>query len=520
MDQYLIYLRKSRQDRELELATGSHDTLQRHRTKLLALAKEQQLHIVEILEEVVSGDTIAARPAMQRLLSLVETGEYAGVLCMEVARLARGNTQDQGIVSETFRWSKTKIITPGKIYDPSDDADDDFFAFSLFAARWEYKTINKRLNQGRMASLEEGKFIAGTAPYGYEKYKLKGQKGYSLRPHPQTAEVVRRIFDLYTSGEPDENGVLQPLGSYKISKRLNSENIPSPGGTLWTASSVRDVLKNPTYKGDVRWHFRPVTKRMEGGVLRISTPTNANATVRKGIHEPLVSEEVWDKAYALRTGNAHSCIPEKRTPQNPLVGLIYCARCGHAMTRMLAAGHNRHDRYACLNAECKTISHRADATERAVLEAMAAWLEDYRLSETEQQDDRIDVVKKAGQELRKKEAALQQLETQQGRLYDLLEQGVYTTEVFLQRSQELAARKEQLQEDLRQSRAAVEKAKAAMTMWRTVIPTMEHVLQAYDFDASAQERNQLLKQAIEKIIYEKDDSGRQPTLYFYPKITK
>lgn len=520
MDQYLIYLRKSRQDRELELATGNHDTLQRHRTKLLAVAKEQNLNIVEILEEVVSGDTIAARPAMQRLLSLVETGEYAGVLCMEVARLARGNTQDQGIVSETFRWSKTKIITPGKVYDPSDDADDDFFAFSLFAARWEYKTINKRLNQGRMASLDEGKYIAGTAPYGYEKYKLKGQKGYSLRPDPETAAIVRQIFDLYTSGVPDETGCLQPLGSYKIAKRFNSEGIPSPGGTLWTSSSVRDILKNPAYKGELRWHWRPITKRMEGGVLRISTPTNENATIRKGIHEPLISEEIWDKAQQLRTGSVHSRIPEKRTPQNPLVGLIFCSQCGHAMTRLLAAGHNHHDRYACLSPECSTISHRADATEQAVLDAMTAWLQGYQLSEDAQQNPRQETAKKAAAEVQKKEKALQQLQAQQNRLYDLLEQGVYTTEVFLQRSQELTKRKDQLEDDLKQSQAIAEKAKRVANLWQQVVPTMEYVLQAYDLDASASDRNALLRQAVEKIIYEKKEAGTAPTLYFYPKITK
>ncbi len=520
MDQYLIYLRKSRQDRELELQTGNYDTLQRHRDALLSLAKERKLNIAEILEEVASGDTIADRPEMQRLLRMVETGNYTGVLCMEVARLARGKTRDQGVVSETFRYSQTKIITPDKTYDPANETDEDFFEFSLFLSRQEYKMINKRLNRGRMASLDEGKFIGGTAPYGYEKYKLKGQKGYSLRPLPETADIVRRIFDLYTTGEPSEGGTLQPLGSYKIAKRLNAEGIPSPGGTLWTASSVRDILKNPAYKGDLRWHWRPVTKRMENGVLQISTPTNADATIRKGIHEPLVSPDVWDKAQGIRTGNIHSCIPEKRTPQNPLIGLIYCASCGHAMTRMLAAGHNKYDRYACLSPECETISHRADATERAVLEAMAAWLEGYKLTSTLPEDNRQDAAKKALEDVDKKEKALLQLDQQQNKLYDLLEQGIYTTDVFLQRSQNLAQRKEQLQQELEQAKEIAEKAARSANMWRNIIPTMQTVLDSYNFKASATERNQLLKQAVEKIVYEKDSPGENPTLYFYPKITK
>ena len=128
MAQYLIYLRKSRQDRELELATGNQDTLQRHRTKLLSIAKEQKLHIAEILEEIVSGDTIAARPAMQRLLSLVETGKYAGVLCMEVARLMsefKGSVCFAGNGINCFRAFVFKYDIQGRILQLSE------FSFNL-----------------------------------------------------------------------------------------------------------------------------------------------------------------------------------------------------------------------------------------------------------------------------------------------------------------------------------------------------------------------------------------------------
>lgn len=84
MKQYLMYLRKSRKDRDLELQTGSFDTLQRHRDTLLALAKQRGYSIAHIYEEVVSGDSIADRPEMQKLLAAVETGAFEGVLVMEV----------------------------------------------------------------------------------------------------------------------------------------------------------------------------------------------------------------------------------------------------------------------------------------------------------------------------------------------------------------------------------------------------------------------------------------------------
>ena len=172
MEQYLMYLRKSRKDRDLELQTGRFDTLQRHRDTLLALAHQQAYSVAHIYEEVVSGDTIAERPEMQKLLAAVESGAYAGVLVMEVPRLARGNTRDQGTVAETFQYSGTKIITPDKVYDPADEADAEYFEFGLFMSRREYKAINRRLQRGRMASLSEGKYIAGTAPYGYRRIRV------------------------------------------------------------------------------------------------------------------------------------------------------------------------------------------------------------------------------------------------------------------------------------------------------------------------------------------------------------
>ena len=84
----------------------------------------------------------------------------------------------------------------------------------------------------------------------------------------------------------------------------------------------------------------------------------------------------------------------------------------------------------------------------------------------------------------------------------------------------MAGRKDALEEDLRQLRVNAEKAARAANLWKNVVPTMEHVLRAYDLEASAEERNGLLKQAIEKIVYQKDTAGEAPTLFFYPKIKK
>ncbi|MEG2848325.1 MAG: recombinase family protein, partial [Bacilli bacterium] len=90
-----IYLRKSRADIEAE-QNGEFETLTRHKTTLLKVAKDRNLDVVEIKEELVSGEYIEHRPKMIELLKEVENNKYDAVLVMDVDRLGRGNMQDQG----------------------------------------------------------------------------------------------------------------------------------------------------------------------------------------------------------------------------------------------------------------------------------------------------------------------------------------------------------------------------------------------------------------------------------------
>ena len=171
MEQYLIYLRKSRSDLEAE-AHGEGETLSRHEHTLLELAKRQHLNVTDIYREVVSGDTIAARPMMQRVLSEVEQGVWSGVLVMEVERLARGDTIDQGIIAQTFKFSGTKIITPIKTYDPDNEFDEEYFEFGLFmvAAR------SPRLRQ-------RGQMAVRSGPLWLSSGKAQKRKGLLTRAH-------------------------------------------------------------------------------------------------------------------------------------------------------------------------------------------------------------------------------------------------------------------------------------------------------------------------------------------------
>ena len=181
MERYVQYLRKSRFDRDYA-ELNVEETLKRHEEILNKLAKDRGYHIAKTYYEVVSGESIAARPQVQAMLEEVNAGLYTGVLVVDLERLARGNGADQAYISQIFQFSGTKIITPSKTYDPNDEFDQEYFEFGLFMSRREYKTINRRLIRGRQSSASEGKYISSIAPYGYRRVKLEGEKGFTLVP--------------------------------------------------------------------------------------------------------------------------------------------------------------------------------------------------------------------------------------------------------------------------------------------------------------------------------------------------
>lgn len=182
---YAMYLRKSRADLELE-SMGEEETLARHKAMLYKLADRNDItpEQITVYHEIVSGDSIDARPEMIRLLDDVYAKKYRGVLCVEIERLARGNTRDQGEVAEAFQYSHTLIITPAKTYDPDNEFDVEYFEFGLFMSRREYKTIRRRLETGRYQSVSEGNYIGCRPPYGYDISRASKKTGSSFRILP------------------------------------------------------------------------------------------------------------------------------------------------------------------------------------------------------------------------------------------------------------------------------------------------------------------------------------------------
>lgn len=515
---YCAYLRKSRADIEAE-QRGEGETLKRHEGILLDLAKKLNISISKIYKEVESGETIASRPVMQKLLSDIEKGMWKGVLVVEVERLARGDTIDQGIVAQAFKYTNTKIITPMKTYDPTDEFDEEYFEFGLFMSRREYKTINRRLQQGRLQSVKEGKYLGTVAPYGYKRKKLEDQKGYTLEPVEEESKIVKMIYKWYTQ--------TNRIGVSLIARKLNEMQVPTRRGGDWTTSTIRGMLSNPVYIGKIRWNSRPERKKVIDGELVKERPRadRKDWILVDGLHEPIIDEEIFKLAHKHLSENPSVPVPSRHKVKNPLAGLIVCGMCGRKMNRRPYP--NSPASLICVGPTCPNVSSPLYMVEKKLLKTLEDWLNNYKLEikQQEKQDNNLeaDIVEESIENINNE---LEVLNKQLNNLHDLLEQNIYDAETFMKRSKilndkinEAKVNKRELENKLNNI-DVIEKSK------KTIIPKIERVLEIYDRLETPKKKNELLKEVIDEVIYIKKEGGRWSgkvdkfTLNLYPKLPK
>lgn len=512
---YAIYLRKSREDIESE-KYGEGETLARHEKILTTLAEKRNLYIGKIYREVVSGETISERKEMQKLLKDVENEKWTGILVVEVERLARGDTADQGRVSKAFKYSHTKIITPVKTYDPDNEFDEEYFEFGLFMSRREYKTINRRLQRGREMSVSEGKFVGNIAPFGYDRVKLKDSKGYTLSINQYEAPIVKEIFSLYTFENNTIGSVVKQLNNMNLKPRISDE---------WTISSVKDILSNPTYIGKIVWNRRKQKKKTKNGHLIISRPRNQDYLLYDGLHEPIIDNKTWESVQEKRKQNTPK-VKHSNIIQNPLVGLVFCEKCGKPMQRRPYTKAGKPATLICSNSKCDNVSSKLYIVENKIIEALKIWLENYKVDYEVNNNSNAnnDIIEKAiastKKELEKENAKLD-------KIYDFLENGIYSKDEFINRSKSIKDNIQNLESKLNEYNSLLQKNIEMQNEKDTAIPKLENVIDLYDKLETAEDKNILLKSIIAKVTYLKTEKAIQkdsdPTnfeLHIYPKIPK
>lgn len=517
--EYAIYLRKSRADLELE-KNGKTDTLKRHRTILLNLAKTLGIDInkIKIYEEVVSGETIKERKEMQQLLDNIELKRFKAVFVVEVSRLSRGDKSDQGEIIKLFKYSHTLIITPDKTYDLSNEKDEELFDEELTNSSKELRVTKKRLNRGRNSSVLEGKYVASIPPYGYTRKKIEDDRGYTLEENSSESIIVKKAFNMY---------VYENLSICGIARALNDSEYKPRNTDKWTPSTLKDMLRNPIYIGKIRWNHRKTVKILKRREVFSTRPRNNDSLIVDGLHQGLISQEIWDLAQAKLNKNS-APVQHNNVIKNPLSHILICEKCGSFMQRRPYAKSGETTAIQCTTANCTNISSKLSIVEDKIIEGLRYWLKNYTIDETSMQH------KNNMYNITYYEASIKRLKdsltTEKKALIkvcEAYEKEIYSEDIFKSRYAEIKEKITQIEYQIMEYEKEMKQEQQLLKEKETIIPKIENVLDVYYKLESAEEKNYLLKTIIEKVTYlkvkktlKKTDDPTEFEIHIYPKIPK
>ena len=447
-----------------------------------------------IYREVISGESISEREEIKKVLARLEDPNIKGVIVIEPSRLSRGNLSDCQKIIDSFRFSKTLVVTPYMTYDMENKMERKFFQDELLRSNEFLEYTKSILWRGRVAACKRGCFIATVAPYGYRKIKIG--KDHTLEIIEEQAEIVRLVFDLY---------IKEDLTPFRIACQLNEMGIPAPKGDKWTRDTIHSMVRNEHYAGYVVFNKYKETQILENGeiITRRLLQPEEEWIIAEGKHTAIITRDTWEAAQALVA--RHPRINTKRELINPFSGMLVCGKCGRAMKYHRT--QKAEDRYNCKSSPMCYKSVKVSA----VYDAVIAALEQSELPalELKAANDDGNALKIQRQLLAKLEKQMQDYIEQEDRQFELLETNPnYSQAVFERRNAQLRAKMEECQ-------AAIYKAKSTLPESVDYAERVEAMKSAIDIlkddNATANDKNKVLKAIVEKIEYSGPQSDKSPS---------
>lgn len=254
--------------------------------------------------------TNTRRPEYQRMLSDVRNGRLGGIIVYKLDRISR-SLLDFARLSEELERNSVKLISCTEELDSGSAMGQMIIRLLIMFAEMEQKMISQRVRDNYRARAAKGMALGGVPPYGYEQ-------DWSV--NKEQAAVVRRIYSMLLSGRSLDS----------IARSLNTENIPSPDGSIWTGQQVSRQLRNAAYtKADgkvLSWLKSEGYQLLCNEEEYISCIT-VKTYIAPAYHEGIIDSETWLSVQELLS---------RRKPSNNggsgaasyLQGLVICGKCG------------------------------------------------------------------------------------------------------------------------------------------------------------------------------------------------
>ncbi len=302
---------------------------------LTTLAERYGFKRVEVREEQgVSAETITARPVMKGILEDIVNGKVGAIIVSSFTRLTRDIDDIDGkIIKKTCRDHDCVIITPEKLYDFSNEADDDLADLQFFFSKIQKRMNLKPMIRGEYTKAKNGGFVGLPLSVGYDyEWKIeetaKGKRSVAdLVIKEDEANVVRFIHDLFPShlyreiavhlNELAAQGKMLyfPIKYKSLRDKYGSTHRP------WIDADIRFIINNDLYIGRLQYAVNA-----KSPYLRDLDPIY---TYRDDLR--IIPDEVFERNQKIATLRRR--IPA-RTKSSPHLfsGIMRCPLCGSIMS--------------------------------------------------------------------------------------------------------------------------------------------------------------------------------------------
>jgi site-specific DNA recombinase len=257
------------------------------------------------------------RPAMERLMADIESGEVDVVVVYKVDRLSR-SLLDFARIIEMFEKKKVSFVSVTQQFNTAQSLGRLVLNILLSFAQFEREMIAERTRDKMAAAKRKGKWVGGPHPLGYDVVDRK------LVVNEEEAEQVRLMFNLYIQ-ERSLLRVVETLNRRGIRTKVRpSKEGEERGGVLWEKSTLRRLLRNVTYIGKVEYKDE----------------------IHPGEQPGIVDPAIFDQVGKLLGESQRVLGPISRNKYGYLLrGLVRCVHCSSVMTASTTAPRGKAYRY-------------------------------------------------------------------------------------------------------------------------------------------------------------------------------
>ncbi|WP_206154970.1 recombinase family protein [Clostridium muellerianum] len=293
--------------------------------------------LYDFYEDVESG-TKSKRKNLQRLIEDAKSKKFDVILAKELSRLARSGQLSYQI-RDIAENNNIHIITLDNAINTM-EGNANMFGMYAWLYEQESQRISIRMKSALKTKAQRGYFKGSFAPYGYY---MKDKKLYISEDNTPT--IVKRIFKDYLSGK----------GFDRIARELYEEGIPTPGEVAgksdasdkWHGSSVRLILENPHYTGDL---VQCRTETISVTTNKRNQKSKEECIIIKGTHEPIITQTDFKSVQQL-INSRKKIRPQQNT--HLFTNILFCSDCEHGMhfkknrKGYVCGSFNKHGKKAC-----------------------------------------------------------------------------------------------------------------------------------------------------------------------------